>query len=437
MTEERTPQERLESFALHILLGFTDGQPDPAIVLPGPAFEWGLKVLESRDLIREGSGAYVVTADGRAEAAEQLSYRNSYVQTRLAFDPREVVGTTVSLVGQDVELGWDVAVLGSFGVLTLAAAADPWIRDHLEVNRDSRHAFELTSRHRGEGSPRLEVSFDPVATEVVELASLWSHATGDAEVWPLHLAGAAFDMMQRETRDGEVARGVRLLQVALLERLLGGPPGLGLRKGPLSPNEAAATVGAFESAFAGLERVADAGDFAPWDEDFVRNTIHQIHLWRQRDEADPRIFELLMADLVRRFLERLMDPRPVRDALLELGAEEWLADDVAQQFVDVVEDATELGGEDPAVDGRQLDRIADSVDRIAEAVEGIPGVESRSGSESGLDGKAIVGAAAKGAAGAAGGLAMKALVETVQDRWGLIQIGLALGWRTVREWFLR
>jgi len=196
---------------------------------------------------------------------------------------------------------------------------------------------------------------------------------------------------------------------------------------------AAAAVGAFEAPLGALNNLVQDGAFALWDEEFVRNTVQQILLWRERDEANPQIFELLVADVVKRVLDRLTDPAPLRRELLRLGADEHLAEDIAGRVGRTVGEMTDLGGPDPVEDARLLERIAEATDRTAAAVEAsdLPKSLTRKAGEA----AALGAAGAVGKAGADKGLHL--LRELVDDEWPKLQIGLMLGWRAVRDLFVR
>lgn len=192
--------------------------------------------------------------------------------------------------------------------------------------------------------------------------------------------------------------------------------------------EAAATAAAFEPPIASLTRLAHDGALSEWDEEFVRNTIQQIHLWRQRDEASPQIFELLVADLVKKLLEPLSDPAPLRAELVRLGADHDLADEVSRRVAESVTELTGLGDDDPVVDAALLERIAASTERTAAALE--KPMAKRLAEQAALGGAGAVG---KGAATAG----LHAVSALFTEEWPKIQVGLLLAWRTVKEWFVR
>ena len=139
----------------------------------------------------------------------------------------------------------------------------------------------------------------------------------------------------------------------------------------LTTDEAAQVVGAFEVPTTELQRAADDGLFDPLDEEFVRNTLHQIILWRRREEASPQIFELLVADLVRRVLAPYNDTHALQEELSSFGADEDTAAMVAEHVLEATEFMTQLGGEDPHHDSDVLEEIDARLAQIAASVENL------------------------------------------------------------------
>ena len=211
----------------------------------------------------------------------------------------------------------------------------------------------------------------------------------------------------------------------------------GHRVDSLSPEEAACTVAAFEHPLASLTQLAHEGGLSEWDEEFLRNTVQQIHLWRQRPDANPQIFELLVGDLVRRFIEPLTDPEPLRSQLVRLGADGEAADNISERVAETISAVAHVGGDDPEDDARLLAHIARATDRIATAVDRIA---SQEGEKTSLLQRAQDRAmdAAAGAVGAeVAGIALTQLKNVVDDHWSQIKLGLLIAWRSVRAWFVR
>ena len=73
----------------------------------------------------------------------------------------------------------------------------------------------------------------------------------------------------------------------------------------------------------------------------MRNSLEQIFLWRQRDEAAPQIFELLIGDLVKRLLPRLIDTEALERELT--GAEPDTARTVGTRVITAMQAVTEVG----------------------------------------------------------------------------------------------
>lgn len=201
--------------------------------------------------------------------------------------------------------------------------------------------------------------------------------------------------------------------------------------------EASEVVAKFEAPIGSLSHIVHSGDLAVWDEDFVRNTVQQIALWRQRDEASPQIFELLIADVVSRLLSRLTDPEPLSAELQRLGADLDTANLVSEKVVGAIDASRQLGQADPVKDAEVLDRIAASTERAAAALEGIETATTKTKSFSRSSAEKLAG----GAAGAVG----KSAAETVlgrlrgalDDDWTKLQIGLVMAWRAVKSIFVQ
>jgi hypothetical protein len=207
------------------------------------------------------------------------------------------------------------------------------------------------------------------------------------------------------------------------------------RRETLRPDDAARTTAAFEAPFAGLQHLADDGTLNEDDEDFFRNTIQQIGLWRQRDGASPQVFELLIADLVKRLLSLLVDVGEMEQALRRFGADDETARDVAERVVAAINTMTELGGSDGVRDAELLTAITDQTDRIEDALRGLAPPPKKGLARKTGEAAVIAGGAAAGKFVADAGL--HAVVHAFDDKWSAIRIGLMMGWRAVRELFVR
>lgn len=203
----------------------------------------------------------------------------------------------------------------------------------------------------------------------------------------------------------------------------------------VAAREASAAVAAFEGSIGSLNNLVQDGAFQVWDEDYVRKAIQMVLIWREQEGADPQVFELLVTGIVKRIHDRLTDPVPLRRELLRLGADDFLAEDISQSITATVGSMADLGDDDPRQDAELLEKIAEATDRTAAAVEGMDLPKE----------KALVRKVGEGAVIAAGGTIGKAagdkglqlLRELVNDEWPKLQIGLMLGWRAVRELFVR
>jgi hypothetical protein len=219
------------------------------------------------------------------------------------------------------------------------------------------------------------------------------------------------------------------LQVIADEPSIGAPTS---RPATLAPELANRMAAAFEAPFAALTAVTFDESVPEWDAEFVRNTLQQIALWRQRDDANPQILELLVADVVKRLHERLTNTDALRVSLLELGADESVAADVAERTSAALTHIAQLGQPDPVEDGHRIDQIADEAEGLAQAAaNGLSAVESgeAAGERTGRVRMAIV----EGVAGGAVSVAISALATFSGDHWSQIQLGLIAAWNTVRS----
>lgn len=209
-----------------------------------------------------------------------------------------------------------------------------------------------------------------------------------------------------------------------------------MRVALLDDRAVAATARAFEPSLMQFQRIAGTGQLEPWDEEFLTNTIQQVVLWQRRDGANPQIFELLIADLVRCFIARLADPGPIALELRRLGADAALADELAARVVAAVNIMLELGNADEVVDGSALERIANATDEIAARMSDF---DVRPGDQPPhrTVGRAVAEGAAEevGRRMASGSLGV--VRSLISSEWPRLQVGLILAWRAVRDVFLR
>lgn len=203
-----------------------------------------------------------------------------------------------------------------------------------------------------------------------------------------------------------------------------------VRPAALEPAAAAATVAALEPAVAALSAAEHDGALDPDHGDYVRSTLAQIALWRDRPGADPRIFELLIKDLIKYLLPQIADPAGLSRGFEDLGASPDDAAALGQEVADAINAMARLGDEDPEADGEVLVQIADAVDRTAAGIERLAtGGEPES--------EKLRTALAKGAAGELGKRAADgALVATggvLVAWWPKIQLALLSGWHRIVE----
>lgn len=292
--------------------------------------------------------------------------------------------------------------------------------------------FHLERLHTPDDFVRIEVEM-ALGTGIRVVPALVDGTTlPSPESLPPTLEAVAYQQVARLRPDPDFAVDVRRLIQSIRRLTTGTQPPAG-RVVELGGGQAAAAVAAFEAPIGSLSKLVQDGAFALWDEEFVRNTIQQVLLWRERDEANPQIFELLIADVVKRVLDQLTDPAPLRGELLRLGADEYLADDIAGRITATVGSMTDLGDDDPRRDAELLERIAEATDRMAAAVEGsdLPKSLTRKAGEA----AALGAAGAVGKAGADKGLHL--LRESLGDEWSKLQVGLMIAWRAVRDLFVR
>jgi len=208
-----------------------------------------------------------------------------------------------------------------------------------------------------------------------------------------------------------------------------------VRPATLGPELASRTAAAFEAPFAALSAVTFDESVPDWDAEFVRNTLQQIALWRQRDDANPQILELLIADVVKRLHDRLTNTDALSASLRALGADEGVAADVAERTSAALSHIAELGQPDPDQDGWQIDRIAEEAEELAQAAAaGLAGVADVEGGGAASD-RAIHYryAIVEGVAGGAASVAITALATFSGDHWSQIQLGLVAAWTVVRS----
>jgi hypothetical protein len=151
-------------------------------------------------------------------------------------------------------------------------------------------------------------------------------------------------------------------------------------------------------------------------------------LWRQRPDANPRIFELLLADLVKFLLPQLADPSELAERFEALGADVAVARELAEDVADSIASMSELGGDDAARDAEVLGRIAEAADRTAAGVELLA-----AGDEPKAEKLRTV--LAKSAASQVGkrstDLVLGGLGTLVVTHWAQIQLALLSGWRSI------
>jgi hypothetical protein len=202
----------------------------------------------------------------------------------------------------------------------------------------------------------------------------------------------------------------------------------------LTEDEASATVAAFEFPIAALVSADQNGQLDDWHGEFVRNTLQQIALWRQRPDANPQIFELLVADLVRQLLAELLDTSGIRSTLIDLGADDATASDIVERLAATINDITTLGGNDDTADASAMNRIADAVEQMSDDVAAIA---DKPGSQPERLRKAVAKGAATETGKYAAGAALSALGHLVMEHRAQIQVGLLMAWRSVRDLWLR
>jgi hypothetical protein len=147
-----------------------------------------------------------------------------------------------------------------------------------------------------------------------------------------------------------------------------------LRHSQISSFDADRAVAAFEAPLRVLERLSLDGLLHPRDEDYYRNTLQQLNLWRQCEGADPQIFELHVAGLVRRFLQRLTDTSLMQEEFVRLGAEAEVAQLVSERFAKIITDMASLGSTDAADGAEKLRQIAEEAEEVGALLEAVPDV---------------------------------------------------------------
>jgi hypothetical protein len=208
-----------------------------------------------------------------------------------------------------------------------------------------------------------------------------------------------------------------------------------VRPRTLSPDDAARSAAAFELPFAALSAITHDPGVPEWDADFVRNTLQQISLWQQRDDANPQILELLIADVVKRLHERLMNTDVLQATLVELGADGSVANEVARRTVETLDQVTQLGGDDPTTDGAKIDQLVDAGDQLAQtAADGLDDVatpDAGEGRQARAERTRL--AIVEGVANGATTSALIALGHFAGDHWTQLQLGLVAAWTWVRS----
>lgn len=196
----------------------------------------------------------------------------------------------------------------------------------------------------------------------------------------------------------------------------------------LDPETASQTASAFEPAIASLSRAGQDGVLDPDHDEYLRSTIESIELRRQRPDANPRIFELLLADLVKFLLPQLADPSELAERFEALGADVSVARELADDVAESIASMSELGGDDAVRDAEVLGRIAEAADRTAAGVELLAAGDEPKAEK-------LRTALAKGAASQVGkrstDLVLGGLGTLVVTHWAQIQLALLSGWRSI------
>lgn len=188
----------------------------------------------------------------------------------------------------------------------------------------------------------------------------------------------------------------------------------------LSSQDVERVVAHFEVPIRHLQIAADDGLISELDEEFVRSTLRQIDETRRRgDEADPRLIEILIADLVKKLVSDLTDVRQLEAEFVRLGADAGTAAVAAERTAEALKMMMLLGGEDPVQD-------ADGIDSISEVGEDLESLRER-----------LVRAGAEAGAGELGSASIRgagrAFPWLFEETWPHIQIGLVMAWRAVRD----
>lgn len=333
----------------------------------------------------------------------------------------------VYLIAAIHDMGW----MGPLLEIDLDDSAEDWARRTARRHRGARELRRIDAQSRQLLVQAIGYGGDKPLTvpHLLYTALIYRDADGrrepPAEVWSGGLLPRPAGL-----------RDPGKLRDLAVRHLTQAHPEFRQRPPTIDPLEAAAAVGAFEAPLRILAEQAQDAEMADWDAEFVRNTLEQIHLWRQRPEANPQIFELLIADLVRQFLSQLTNTDSLREVLLDQGATEDLADDVAAQMADAVRAMAGLGNDDAHQDAAQLDRIATAAEEISEEI-------GRLADEGGPESEQLRDVMAKSAAaefgtrigqGAAAGIG--ALGFLVVSEWATVQLGLLAAWHFVRGIFL-
>lgn len=202
------------------------------------------------------------------------------------------------------------------------------------------------------------------------------------------------------------------------------------RLAELTDRAATDAVAAFEPSTATLANLAQDGALG-FDEAFVHHTIEAIRHWRLAGDADPRVLELNVAQIIKRLIDRLADAEAIRSEMLDLGADEDTADLITGMIVESLHAMTELGIADPTADASRLEAIEEFAQRTATAVEGVL-AETKKPLRRQLPGQA-----AKGAATAAGGSVLTLAAQFVAGNWQRLGLQLLNAWQTVADIILR